>query len=392
MSAELKVVLVGDNPEQQKAFNDPQSVAQSKQTAPPVQSSAEKDSADQTSRAKSLLDSPEIGSVQELTDAIGKLVEQMIREQDKQKTAPEAGEDPKTQGLLARLGSSLQSALNRTGLPKTRIGKRVGAAVTSASRRASSLGKAFAKTRVGAGLARAGGAVATRLGLGAAGAGATGAGGAAAGAGVAAVGAIGAIAVPAAAAAAALAVVAVSVKSFSDALHNVASELEEFSPAIATARAQFDANRQIAKLDRAERIGAELAQNEFARNRISESMYELQTKILELLVKFSPLLEGALDAANAGVRGVDLLVASLANIWAVVNDLPMLGRDKTDNAAAASALKDSLDNFKSALADVFRDNMDGKFGGLDPFFQDILRTDAGGKKPVADDVQGAAFP
>lgn len=391
MSAELKVVLVGDNPEQQKAFNDPQSVAQSKQTAPPVQSSAEKDSADQTSRAKSLLESPEIGSVQELTDAIGKLVEQMIREQDKQKTAPEAGEDPKTQGLLARLGSSLQSALNRTGLPKTRIGKRVGAAVTSASRRASSLGKSFAKTRVGAGLARAGGAVAARLGLGAAGAGTAGAGGAAAGAGAAAVGAVGAIAVPAAAAAAALAVVAVSVKSFSDALHNVASELEEFSPAIATARAQFDANRQIATLDRAQRVGAELAQLDVARYRLSESMYEVQTKILEILVKAAPFIEGILDAANAGVRGIEAQIALINYIWSIVNNLPQLGLQLGDDKKAFDDLRDSMSNLKDAVKQVFQDDQ-SKFGGIDPFFQSILNLDITLKKPQAPNVLGGQFP
>lgn len=377
MSAELKVILVGDDPQQQQAFNNPQGAAQAAAAGagavipPPIVDGG-------AASKQSMLDSAEIGSVAELTEAIQKLTDQM----EAAARGGGGGGDPPI----------IPSA-------PTRSGRWLSGAKSFLRRKAGPMLAKLGKTRAGRGLARAGGAIASRLGARAA-AGAAASGAASAGAGAAgaagggaagAAAALGAVALPAAAVAAALAAAAVSVKAVTDAFQRAADELEDLSPAIATVRAQFDANRQLATLDRAQRVGAELAQIDVATYRISESMYEVQTKILEILVKAAPFIEAILDAANAGVRGIDAQIALINYIWSIVNNLPTFGMNFADDKQALDDLKDSLTNLNDAVRQLFQDDH-AKYGGIDPFFQQIINMDVTLNKPQAPNAIGGQFP
>jgi hypothetical protein len=152
-------------------------------------------------------------------------------------------------------------------------------------------------------------------------------------------------------------------------------------------RAEFDAMREMARLDRAGRIGEGVAQVEAARGRLGEATYELQTKILEAVVKFAPLLEGLVDSATAGVRGIDLVVATFNAVWSKVNDLPLLGGNPQDNQAAQDALKESIDAFRQALADVVSANGPANMG-MDPFLASVLNMQLGPPNPPAPAAPG----
>ena len=91
---------------------------------------------------------------------------------------------------------------------------------------------------------------------------------------------------------------AIAGKKLVDAFRKQAIELESFSGDIAGARATNRANILQARLNRGQRLGPELARIELARGRVDEQFFELQTKIYEQLLKFTPLIEGVLAAVE----------------------------------------------------------------------------------------------
>lgn len=230
-------------------------------------------------------------------------------------------------------------------------------------------------TRGGRAVAGFGRRVATSLGLGgvAAGGGAA-SGGAASGGAVAA--ALGPVGVAAAATAVAFTAAAFTVKRLSDAVHGLADGLEDLSPAIASVRAQAEARQTLATLDRANRIGPEVASLEAARFRVAEASFEIQTKILELLLKGSPLLELILDGVTTGIRSVDVLFAAIEQLHALITP------DPADDQKAADRLEKAIE----ALAKSLRDESPP---ARDPWLEQILQMPGPG---TVDAPRHGAFP
>ena len=282
--------------------------------------------------------------------------------------------------VAAKTGKSLAST------PVGRTAIRAGQAVGGVARRA---GSRMASSRAGQAVAGALGRTAATAAAG----NAAGAGGASA-AGAGAAGTVAAVAAPLAAFAIVVGGAVLTVKAFMDAIHNAAGELEDLSPALAGVRADFETRRELQRLDRADRIGAGAAQLEAARGRINESMYEVQTKILEVILKFAPLIEGVLDGVNVGVRGIDTFIAQLANIWAQVNDIKMLGGNLGDNQKAQDALDASKQALIAAIRE-FADQAPDQFQGMDPWLAEVLKMPGpggGGAAPVAPPIFPGNFP
>ncbi len=63
-------------------------------------------------------------------------------------------------------------------------------------------------------------------------------------------------------------------------------------------------------MDRAKRIGPELAQFESAKARLGDAGERFYTQVLELLAKGVPLLEAILNAGTLGVETLSLINAS----------------------------------------------------------------------------------
>jgi hypothetical protein len=171
------------------------------------------------------------------------------------------------------------------------------------------------------------------------------------------------------AAAVAAAGAAISLKMLSDAVHSVANDLSDLSPEVAKTQAAFQMNMELARLDRAQRTGAGVAQLEAARNRISEATYEIQTKMLELLIKFSPLLEGTLDGITVGIRSVDTIIATINSIWAQANDF--ITGNLADNDPAKVALNQSLLELAKAMNEFMNTNRPPG-NTMDPFLAELL--------------------
>jgi len=136
------------------------------------------------------------------------------------------------------------------------------------------------------------------------------------------------------------------------------------SPQIASVRAQAEVTMELARLDRAKRIGDDVANIDQARNRINESMYELQTKLYELVLKATPVAEKTLDAMNVLIRLVDVGVGSVNAGFAALTD------DEEDDKTAAKKLGDSMGELASAI-NVFK-NGDTEPDDIDPVFKEIM--------------------
>lgn len=442
MSVELKVTLVGEDPRQQEAFNNPASVlpsAASSQQIPtpqPVNTSSRRVDSEPFTPAKSQTppkgppavapfdpippatkqakpdslgplalptasnsDGKLIDSIEELIQSIDELTRVNIDSlkpssargsgaSSKQSTpqaswfekiAAKIDEKLESWGLstssgLGNVASSMVHGLASVGTRVSRVATSVfGPAASTAAGTARTAATAAGAAGTGAGAAA--GTAATTASAGVAG---TAAGTATAGAGAAGVGAgtaatataatlaaplLGPLAVVAVAAAG----TAISLKLLNDAVTQVAQDLEDFSPDLTTTRARHDVNKELATLDRAQRIGPELASLTAAQNRINESMYEVQTKIYEILLKGAPIAEKLLDAVNVLVRAGDLYIASLnqkaakATFW-----------DWEDDKKADKQWLDAAFALAKAVAD-FRDGTGDKAGrGIDPMFQEFL--------------------
>jgi len=178
--------------------------------------------------------------------------------------------------------------------------------------------------------------------------------------------AAGAVALPLVAVAAAAAASALSLKMFMDAVERAAGELEDLSPQIAGVRAQHEVTMELARLDRAKRIGGDVAGLDQARNRLNESMYEIQTKIYELVLKGSPILERVLDALNVAIRTLDVGVATASGVTAYFT------QTDDDDKKAATALADASKELAKAVVEFSRDKGPPEHHGRDPIFDELL--------------------
>lgn len=363
--AELKIVFVGEDADQQAAFSrnyerDRQASALAGQHSQPQ--------ADPKMPAS--------------FEALARRLEELAAvDRGSQATAQPAAE-PRSQTFAGRVmerirasrtGSAIARGVARVrnsrvvraaaSLGRRAAGTRAGRAVIGAAR---GVGARVAQTRVGQAV---GGMLARGAAAGAAGGAAGAAGGAAAGAGAGAAAALGPVGVAAAGAAVALTAAAVTVKLFSDAMNKAADSLEDLSPEIARVRGLQSARMELARLGRAQATGAGLAQLDAARGRLEESSYVIQTRILEVLLKFAPIVEAILDAVNLGVRGADDLLAQAQVAIEAVKD--MFGdANPQNNVDAQRRADETAKALKAALQELF--NRGDHDPSIDNFFHSVL--------------------
>lgn len=426
---ELKVVLVGDDPDQQDAFANPRTDSQPSTPAPTqppsnadlvsppatpkpdsetdqdqsplLESLAEvaesnrdlartRDSqatkpADVAPPIKAELVSPPpseaigadnrdpnerlIDSLKALTQSIDKLAQDQAKKAAKTAEPPKLPTDPtkpsddaptgKLDALIKKLTGGLESLVDRVGLSGTRVGQLVTNAARNAGAMASRGGRLATVARSTAGGA---GSAATTGGATAA---AGGAGGAAATGGVGLAVAGGAAGVALAGIAVQAAVATMSIRKLMSSIDSLAVEFGDLSIQVASGRAQFAANAELMRLDRARKIGPEVAQLDAARMRINESMYEVQTKIYELLLKASPPLELLLDMVNVGVRQVDVVVASVNRVISL-----MTVWNPNDDQPAKDELVRAMDEARDAIRELA--NLNGAATARDPLLEELL--------------------
>lgn len=437
MSVELKVVLVGEDDQQQQAFNNPQpaanaagpqlgpqpsapttntastvppapiappvvnapvqpSPAPSSTSQPPVQpmpaapsSSASSSQANQppvpplvappiqvnaATQSLQLID-----TIEQLIDSIDQLVDVNTQSQrgHQSSSVPSAKRDT---SWFDGIANRLDRKIDDIGLANTSVGNFVSSLahqvadlstrLTKFGSSVTGLGGGATQTATTTAASSAAGSTATRAAAGAATAG-TGAATSAAGGAVGSAGvtALASAAGPLVAVALAAGATALSLKFFMDQVEKAAGELQDLSPQIAAVRAQHEVNLELARLDRARRVGSDVANLDHARHRINESMYELQTKIYELILKGSPVLEAVLDAINVVVRGIDTGVSSVNALAATLTP------DPTDDAPAQKKLNDSINDLNKAITELFHGH--AQQPPIDPILAEILKMPGG---------------
>ncbi len=295
MSVELKVELVGDDPQQQDALTRPEAT-------------------------------PAGPSVKELLDGL---------QQPAQPTREES--------WLRAIANIIDDRISKLGMENTLVGRMVSRtadrAATFEETARSFVGGVTGRTAAAAG-AEAEAGVATAAG--------------------AAAGPIVALTLAAGAA-------ALSVKKFMDNLESVARELADLSPEIAVEQAQSDMRLELARLDRARRIGPEVASIDAAQRRITESMYEVQTRIYELLLKGAPVIELGVNSLNVIIQSLNVQVATMNSIAATLTVW-----DPTDDKKAQDELAKAIDSLGQATAEMLGQGPPDMHDQIDPFLAELL--------------------
>ena len=179
-------------------------------------------------------------------------------------------------------------------------------------------------------------------------------------------GALARISGPAIAVTAALGAVAYTAYRVDRGLRNLALTLEDLSPAVASAQAQGEMRAELARLDRAQTIGPQVAQLTAARHRLSEQMYHVQTRIFDLMLKASPLLEAAMDSLTVLVAGTETMVASLNRVYTALTLNPK------DDEPAQKELEEAVERLSEALKELARNGAPDPFA-RDPILEELLR-------------------
>lgn len=398
MSVELKVTLVGEDPQQQAAFNNPNPApAQNASIAPiatqpsqPAQQPQPPVVQPATPQPSAQVQPPPIPSwyvqpppinynarlittIEQLIDAINDLTANGGLHQ--QPTSPVTHSTPTRSqhhssggGWFDRIAESIDKKIDDLGMAHTAIGNLVSSmthSVTGFGTRATKFASNIFSTGTAATAAASASSASATTGAGAA---ASGSAGAAASTGAASAGATGALAAsgPLIAVALAAGAAALSVKKFLEAVEHTAASLEDLSPEIAAGQAQHQVKMELARLDRAQRIGSDVAGLDHAQHRLSESMYEIQTKIYELVLKASPVIEFGVDSLNVIVRTLDVMIATANDIAAKITP------DPTDNAPAAKALNKSMAELAEAIKELGHTHSNHSQPMIDPLFQELL--------------------
>ncbi len=266
---------------------------------------------------------------------------------------------PRAARTAARRGfSKAGRAIARTAV-KTRIGKRLLSSAANGWSKfaATGVGKRVASSATGravGGLLARGAAGAAASGTAAAGASAAGgaAGATAAGGALA---TVAAVAAPVAVAVAAIGTLAVATKALGDTFTGEAAKLRDFSAPLSAVQARREVTTDINLMDRAKRIGPELAQFESAKARLGDAGERFYTQVLELLAKGVPLLEAILNAGTLGVETLSLINAS-AQVF-VAAGTPF---NKEDDRLAAGEYIQALVKVLNARKELFGEGGDDR--------------------------------
>ncbi len=409
MSVELKVVLVGDDEAQQNAFNNPnasqapapippvqasatptpppiqsqlvQPAGGTKEEVvpPPIQSSAPTATATTQTATTTIIEAPPIqesqgreliDSIEELIEAIDAMVGARTESSTPRSSVPHKPESEQLSfgNFFEKFAGAMDRKLSELGLANTAVGDMLANLthmVANIGTRVTTAASTIAAPVLGLG-GRAAAAAPAATETAAAGAGAAaGTEAAAATGGLAS--AAGAAAIPLVAIAAVGAASVLSLKAFMDAVERAAGNLQDLSPEIAGVKAQFEVTMELARLDRARRIGPEVAQIDAARQRINESMYEVQTKAYEIILKGAPFIENILDAVNMLVKEVNVLAAAIS--------AAMPRQDPNEIIKAQKQLAAAVDDFSKSIEELGKTNKEPDHKGRDPMFDEFLKSD-----------------
>jgi hypothetical protein len=275
------------------------------------------------------------GAIEEITGRVTRALDDLQRKIDEASGTERPATTEASSPMVRRIGGKVLGRLGRK-IGRTRTGRALGRIAGSRA------GRAIRGRVIGAAATRMAGRAAVGTAIGASGSAATGA--AAGGAGVGAVAAtVGAVAVPVAVVVAGLGAMAMGLQKVTDAANSLGNELQDLSPEITGARVRAETSRFMDQVDRAQKIGPQVAQIESAQARLSEATYEIQTAIYDVILgKIAPIAEAILDTGTAGVRG-------LAAVKEGVEAALQFGANPKENREAFDAgLK-----FAKAINDIF---------------------------------------
>lgn len=166
----------------------------------------------------------------------------------------------------------------------------------------------------------------------------------------------------------ALGALVISVKKASDAFSSVSDKLEDVSPAIASARATAERRSERSRIDRANELGPQLANLEAARGRLDDSLYQLGTDILGVLLKAEPAIETGVDSLAALAQGARVGIAGAADAKAKLTFW-----DQEDDKKAAVQMLAALTGFNDAMREALNLPPKDAVGGVDEDFKTLLR-------------------
>lgn len=173
-----------------------------------------------------------------------------------------------------------------------------------------------------------------------------------------------------------------AVRRFARAVETQAEDLGRFSGSVAGAVAQTDIRRELAELRRARTIGPDLAQAERLRARFEESLTDINTQILRLLLELVQELRPFIDTAIDTLKGLGGLLEKV---------------DGEDALTAVAAAARSIHPLLGTVVDILRwfrgreedkDDEEVEDPFVDQFFE-LLRDERG---VIGEPAFGPPFP
>lgn len=127
-------------------------------------------------------------------------------------------------------------------------------------------------------------------------------------------------------------------------------ELEEFSGAIAGARAVIEGQRVQNRLERSQAIGPQVASATAARGRLEDAVYDVTTELAKTLADMAPILETGIDILTAMARATETGINYLQAIAAAATLQP--GKAFRELAEA----DESAQKMAEAIVNIFGPN------------------------------------
>ena len=267
----------------------------------------------------------EDGQPDSASKVFDKLSDVLTKSKQDNARQPSGDDDAPGSGIGHAVGETVGRSL-RGILQRSRFGR---GALSLASNLGIGAGRGAAAAAGGAGGAAAGGAA--------------GVGGAAAFAG-------GPITLAIAGVVAALAGLAIGIKTVLGLYNRQGDELQQFSGAIYGARAEIESERLGSQIERAQKIGGNVAQVEGAQGQFNDAMYDLFTEIYSVLAESAPYIETGIELAISQVRMLETMV-NVSQAGLAVLQLDFDGAAKESEEA-----KESLRKSMKALSDAFIDS------------------------------------
>lgn len=154
-----------------------------------------------------------------------------------------------------------------------------------------------------------------------------------------------------------------------DSLNKQVEELSAYSEEVAEATAMSSLRKEMAMMDRAERIGPDLAKYEDIRSRIEQRKMQMETDVYSMWTKFIADLEPVIQI---GLNFADLGIAVMNDLFEFMGFVRDLLFNWEDLPSDLKDMKEAASRTQKAIQGLFDLHKDEQLNHVDPILDGLL--------------------